>query len=257
MGGRPRLSLGLEVPERIAPGSFVVASVELSNAGVAALPVARHPSQEGGDLWMRISRPRGLPARVLGPYAFAGSPRALVLEPGHCLRFGVNLSGSDADTGFDLPGRYRVRALYDPGTGPVESGEQVFTVAATAGAAGGERGPGSPDGHTAPPDTAAMLCQLVLLAASLHKSSATAGVRARAAFMLDQAIVRFGAVPVAVAVTALFPHHTPGRAVLAGLFEACLAGVPGAHAARAIIHGAPFDPAAPGVLEPPPRVVRH
>jgi hypothetical protein len=273
MGSRDPLQLELGLPSSIVAGEFVVATLELTNASAGSVTVAGRRGLRGGDLWFKITDPQPGRAHAIGRFGLHGNGEAVRLAPGEQLRWGVNLSCPQFGLAFDRAGRLSVRSVYDAGSGPVESVQRVLTVlprrparCGTAAPADASRAGDAPVQAADSPSTAgvrtlepyrrstdigALICQLALLAAALHKSRASEDAIARSAVMIEQAIARFGAETIAVLTTALFPSPGPARRALCRVFEASLGDVAGAAQARAIVRGAPFRPRC---HLPPPRL---
>ena len=276
--GHGGLDLRLSLPARAGEGGFVVAVLELANDGGQPRRIHGQRRLDGGDLWVKFTRAEDGESVILGRHGSSPGTSTCELPAGARLRWGLDLSRTEAGATLRRTGRYRVRAVYDAGTGPVESNHHTLTVVPSwlhrpaEAAPVLEPPPGAGTGRLVPAgaslpgtgdarDPGALLCQLGLVAACLHRAGGDPSARGRSRFLLDRAVARFGAAEVAVLITALFPHAGPVRRALCGAFERAVENVDLTEAAvaRAIVRGDPFYPMTlciPGST-PPHRLERH
>ena len=109
----PGLQLELELPEQVARGEFVAATVTLTNTGDQPRQVSAALNLAEGDLWLSLRTPAGKPVDVRDVVIACGPRRLVELEPGGSITGQIELLYTSSGVTFDQPGRYRLHAELD------------------------------------------------------------------------------------------------------------------------------------------------
>jgi hypothetical protein len=107
----------VDLPTTLARGEWLVPGVRVNNHGEDAVSVSGRLNLFEGDLRLQRRGPDGGTATLRGAVDLDSFPRLVDLPADSALESGVFLAYTSAGLSFETPGRYELRAAYDPGDG--------------------------------------------------------------------------------------------------------------------------------------------
>lgn len=134
----PELTLELEAPEPIVVGLSAPVIIRLINRGSAPVNVSSRLNLMEGDVRLSVEDPDGTTRAFKGWQADTAA-RRVELPPRHQIEGGINLLWTDAGAAFPKPGRYVIRAEYDPSPNSETIVSAPMTVAARSPRSADER----------------------------------------------------------------------------------------------------------------------